>query len=124
MTASTPRRAAPSRPSSVDRDAAAAGADDDEPGGGERVDRGGVDDGPRLGRGDHAAPALLAAVLPHLAEGDEPFRLLARQEPADRLARLAEAGVVGVDQGAGDQAGGALRQAPGRAARRPARRPG
>ena len=68
-----------------DRDAAAAGADDDEAGPGQRVDRGGVDDGLRLGRGDHAAPALLAAVLPDLAERDEPLRLLARQEPADRL---------------------------------------
>ena len=113
MTASTPRRAEPSRPSSVDRDAAATGADDDEAGRGERVDRGGVDDGRRLRRGDHPAPALLAAVLPDLAECDEPLRLLAREEAADRLGRLAEARVVDVDEGAGDQAGGALREAAG-----------
>src|SRR4051812_46189219 len=58
------------------RDAAAPGADDDEAGRGERMDGGGVDDGLRLRRGDDAAPALLAAVLPDLPERDEPFRLL------------------------------------------------
>ena len=98
-----------------DRDATAAGADDDEAGAGQGVDRRGVDDGLRLGGGDDPAPALLAAVLPDLTVGDEPFRLLAREEAADRLRRLAEAGVLDVDQGAGDEAGGALGRAPARA---------
>src|SRR4051795_5780309 len=78
-----------------DGDAATAGADDDETGCGERVDGGGVQDGQRLGRGDDAAPATLAPVLPDLAERDEPFRLLAREEPADGLRGLLEGRVVG-----------------------------
>jgi hypothetical protein len=68
------------------------------------VDRRGVHDRSRLGRGDDAPPALLTAVLPDLAEGDEPFRLLSGEEAADRLGGLAEPGIVGVDEGAGDQA--------------------
>ena len=68
----------PVRPSSHDRDAAAAGADDDEPGVGQRVDGGGVDDRMRLGRGDDAAPALLAAVLPDLAVLDRTARASSR----------------------------------------------
>ena len=47
-----------------------------------------VEDLQRLGRGDHAPPALLAAVLPGLAVLDAGRRLLGRQEAADRLGRL------------------------------------
>ena len=59
----------------------------------------------RLGRGDDPAPALLAAVLPHLAVVDEGLRLLAREVAPDRLARVGEARVVAVDEGAGDEGG-------------------
>src|SRR3954454_17771754 len=44
------------------RDATTTGADDDEAGGCQRVDRGRVDDGPGFGGGDHPAPALLPPV--------------------------------------------------------------
>ena len=52
-------------------DAAAAGSDHDEAGGEQREDRGRVEDLERLGRGDDAPPAALAAVLPRLAVLDE-----------------------------------------------------
>ena len=59
----------------------------------------------RLGGGDDATPALLAAVLPALAVVDERLRLLAREEAPDRLRRVREAGVVGVDERARDDGG-------------------
>src|SRR3954466_11915820 len=62
------------------RDATAPGADDDETGRGQCVDRGGGDHGPGLGGGDPPPPATLAAVLPGLTEGGEPFRFLAREK--------------------------------------------
>src|SRR4051794_31297381 len=105
------------------RDATAPGADDDETGRGQCVDRGGVDHGPGLGGGDHSPPATLAAVLPGLTEGDEPFRFLARQKAADRLRELPKARVVRVDQRARDQAGGFAGAGPRRAGPRPAPRP-
>src|SRR4051794_36852109 len=96
-----------------DRDATAAGADDDEAGRDERRDGRPVDDGARLRGGDDAAPALLAAVLPDLAERDEPLGLRAGQEPADRLAGFPEARVVDADQRARDDADRAPVDAPG-----------
>ena len=86
ITASTPR----SEPSRLahDRDPAAAVGDDDEAVGDQRLHGGRVEDLQRLGRGDHAAPALLAAVLPGLAVLDQQERLVGRQEAADRLGRL------------------------------------
>ena len=59
----------------------------------------------RLGRGDDAAPTLLAPVLPPLTVGDEGLGLLARKEPADRFRGAGEAGVLGVDEGARDDRG-------------------
>ena len=69
------------------RDAAAAVGDHHEAGVEQRLHGGRVDDLQRLGRGDHPAPALLAAVLPGLAVLDQQLRLLGREEPADRLGR-------------------------------------
>ena len=72
-----------------DGDAPAAGRDDDVTGGEERVERVRLEDLDRLRGGDDAAPALLAAVLPALAVVDERLRLLAGEEAADRLGRVA-----------------------------------
>src|SRR3954463_10249131 len=119
MTASTPRSACPSCLSSMTgmppppaqtttKPAAAsawmAGGSKTDSGSGEATTR-------RPPRWPPASPATLTPVLPDLAERDEPFRLLAREEPADGLRGLLEVRVVGVDEGAGDQAGGALREA-------------
>ena len=72
MTASIPR----TLPSSVadHGDAAAAGRHDDVAGVHEGEQGVGVEDLERLGRGDDASPALLAAVLPGLAVLDEQLR--------------------------------------------------
>ena len=90
MTASTPR-SVPSA-SRDDRDAAAAVGDHDEAGVDQRAARPGASTiSQRLGRGDDAAPALLAAVLPGLAVLDEHRGLVGRQVAADRLGRAGEA---------------------------------
>ncbi len=86
-------------------DAAAAGRDDDVAGLEQRAHRADVEHLERLGGGHDAAPALLAAVLPHLAVVDQRLRLLAGQVAADRLARVGEVRVVAVDERAGDEGG-------------------
>src|SRR5687767_12596972 len=61
-------------------------------------------------------PLLAAPVLPGLAVLDQPLRLALGEEPADRLRRPAQPGVVGGDEHAGhhrraglvDAAGGEL----------------
>jgi len=64
-----------------------------------------LEDLERLGRGDHAPPALLPAVLPGLAVVDEHPGLGFGEVSPDRLGRRREALVVGVDQRPGDQRG-------------------
>ena len=74
MTASTPRSACAVRSAVVHHgDAAAAGADDDEAGGGERGDRRRSTTEIGSGEATTRRQPLLAAVLPDLAEGDEPL---------------------------------------------------
>ena len=85
MTASTPAQRAVVV--ADDGDPAAAVGDHDEAGVDQRVHGAGVEDLERLGRGDDAAPALLAAVLPGLAVLDEQRGLVGGQEAADRLGR-------------------------------------
>ena len=69
------------------RDAAATVGDDDEAGLDQREHGGRVEDLQRLGRGDDAAPALLAAVLPRLAVLDQHPGLGLGQVAPDRLGR-------------------------------------
>ena len=103
------------------RDAAAARGHHDETGGQQDRDRRGVEDLHRLRRRDHPAPALLAAVLPHLPVLDHHARLRLGQVPPDRLARLAEVRIVRVDPGTGHQRRHRLGH-PARGERRSARR--
>ncbi len=84
-------------------DAAASGADDDVPGVEEGARGPDVEHLQRLGGGDDPPPALLAPVLPDLAVVDHPPGRLPVQVAAHRLARVGEAGVVAVDEGAGDE---------------------
>ena len=105
MTASTPRRRRSSRTTGMPPPP----APHHEAGLHHRQDRRRVEDLQRLGRGDHAAPALLAAVLPGLAVLHEYAGFLGAQVAADRLGRPREPRVVGDDQRPGhDRRGAAL----------------
>ena len=88
-----------------DGDAATPGRDDDVAGGEQGAQGRGVEHLERLGGGDDPAPALLAAVLPHLAVVDHRLCLRVGEVATDRLARVRETGVVTVDEGARHEGG-------------------
>ena len=94
------------------RDASTTVGHHDEAGLDQCEDRRGVEDLPRLGRGDDAAPALLAAVLPGLAVAHQELRLGLGEVPADRLGGRREALVVGVDERARHDRGAAAVDGP------------
>ena len=90
------------------RDAAAADADDEEAAVDEPPDRAELDDLLRVGRRDDAPPVVAVGLDDPAALGGERACALLVVDRADELRRIAERGVVGVDEHARDDRDGVL----------------